>query len=325
MNTRYPVLDLLADGHFHSGEELGLTLGLTRAAVWKQLQGLRQQGLSISSIPGKGYRLAGDTELLAVESIIAQLSESHRALLEPIEVFHRIDSTNAYLLSQPLPSYGLGRLCLAEQQTAGLGRRGRTWHSPFARNLYFSLAWQFDSGAETLGGLSLALGVALVRSLRRLGVKDAGLKWPNDIHCTRGKLAGILVELCGDLADASCAVIGVGVNVGMAADASLHIDQPWSDLTQCLGRAVSRNRLAAAVITDLLIMLGEFREQGLAGLMNEWCSCDLTHGRQIDLHLPREHVSGTACGIDESGALLVNVDGRVQRFTSGEVSLRITQ
>ncbi len=326
MQTSCPLLDILSDGRFHSGEAIGQALGVTRAAVWKQLKQLRKQGLVISAVPGKGYRMAARTELLSAEDIADALSLSERQQLCSIDVHHQIPSTNDYLATLPLPEPGTGRLCLAEQQSSGRGRRGRQWISPFGANLYYSLSWRFNGGLETLGGLSLAVGIALVRVLRKQGVSQAALKWPNDVHCTNGKLAGILVELFAEQMGSSRAVIGIGINVAMPEEQGAVIDQPWTDMQTHLKRPdVSRNAVAGALTKELLEVIRQFEAEGLVSFMNEWRRYDLTLGKPVDLVLLRERLSGIARGIDESGALLVEIDNRLRRFTSGEISLRMTK
>lgn len=326
MQTTYPLLDILSDGRFHSGEELGEALGITRAAIWKQLNTLRTHGLLISAVPGKGYRMTQPRELLSAEAIAESLLPHNQQQLVSIDVHHHIDSTNDYLAGQPLASSGLGRLCLAEQQSAGRGRRGREWVSPFGANLYLSLSWRFAGGLETLGGLSMVAGVSLVRTLRAEGVAQAALKWPNDVHCADGKLAGILVELAPDQCGSSRAVIGIGINVAMPPEQAERIDQPWTDLTRQLqGREISRNRLAGALTNELLEVIRQFESEGLVSFMNEWREYDLTYSKPVELVLPEERLSGVARGIDESGALLVDIDQRTRRFTSAEISLRMTE
>ena len=325
MQSRRQLLQLLSDGEYHSGEGLGQALGVSRMAVWKQIKALRESGVELQTRHGKGYRLPAAVELLDRELIHRAVTPATRAGLESIEVMLEIDSTNNHLRNRALQGAPSGSVCLAEQQQGGRGRRGRDWVSPFAANLYFSLLWRISAGAMALGGLSLVTGIAVVRGLRCFGIESAGLKWPNDILVHNAKLAGILIDVVGESTGPCAVVIGVGVNVRMPQGAAAGIDQPWTDLGSLTGQdAISRNRLAACLLDQLLPAIAEFETQGLQPFMAEWQRYDIVQGRPVDLQLASGVVSGTACGIDAGGALLVETaDGR-RRFTSGEVSVRIS-
>ncbi len=325
MQSRRQLLQLLSDGEYHSGETLGQALGISRMAVWKQIKALREAGVELQTLHGKGYRLPVAVELLDHELIRRAVTPATRAGLESIEVMLEIDSTNNHLRTQALQGAPSGSVCLAEQQQGGRGRRGRDWVSPFAANLYFSLLWRISAGAMALGGLSLVTGIAVARGLRCFGIEAAGLKWPNDILVHNAKLAGILIDVVGESTGPCAVVIGVGVNVRMPQSAAAGIDQPWTDLGSLTGQDdISRNRLAACLLDQLLPAIAEFEAQGLQPFMAEWQRYDIVQGRPVDLQLANGVVSGTACGIDAGGALLVETAGGRRRFTSGEVSVRIT-
>ncbi|WJW75122.1 bifunctional biotin--[acetyl-CoA-carboxylase] ligase/biotin operon repressor BirA [Thiohalobacter sp. IOR34] len=324
MTMRYRLLRILADGRFHSGQDLGSLLGISRAAVWKHLKAIRGMGLDVQAVRGRGYRLAEPLELLDEARIIAAISQPMRDRLSALELHTELGSTNDRLRQRAREGAAGGTACLAERQTAGRGRRGRRWVSPFGSNLYLSLLWRFPCGPAQLGGLSLAVGVALMRSLRSLGVEGAGLKWPNDLICRQGKLAGVLVEMAGESAGPCSAVIGVGLNVRMPPDAASAIDQPWVDLHRLSHRPLSRNQVAGQILNDLIEVLVRYEQEGLAVFLDEWRDHDLVAGRAVQLHLPDAVLAGRASGIDDSGALLVQVDGQPRRFASGEVSLRMT-
>lgn len=315
------VLRILSDGRFHSGEQLGSALGLSRSGIWKQLRHLRSLGLELDSITGKGYRLARSLELLDAGLIRAGLSATASRAVSHIEIHPEIDSTSSECLrrASELPS---GTVCLAESQTAGRGRLNRRWISPFARNLCLSLLWRFDRGPDSLGGLGLAAGVAVLRALDETGARELGLKWPNDILCRDAKLAGILIELSGESAGSACAVIGVGINVDLPPEAGQEIDQPWADLATVCNVEISRNRLASRVISQLIEALMQFGQAGLAAFLDEWRRRDRLRGRPVSIRTFAHEEQGTARGIDASGALLVEVNGQVRRYLSGDVSVR---
>ena len=320
MSLFTPLLEQLADGHFHSGEELGQQLGVSRSAIWKTLQQFERLGLDIHAVQGKGYRLANALDLLSAEKILAVLPEVVREAPLAINVQLEVDSTNDWLMQQ-VDWHGVA--CLAECQHAGRGRRGRQWVSPFAANLYLSLGWRFTLDAASLAGLSLAAGVAVMRALDVLGIKTAGLKWPNDIVHGSRKLGGILIEMRGEAGGPSQVVIGVGLNVHMPDSAAEELDQPWSDLQQCAGDKVSRNALAAAVLSELVQACQACDRGGLTAYLEDWQDYDIHAGKQVDLLLPDERrITGLSRGIDSQGALLLERGGKVQRFSCGEVSLR---
>lgn len=323
MTAHLPLLRLLADGRFHSGEALGRCLGVTRAAVWKQLKGLGGLGLKIQSVRGRGYRLEHPIEFLHPDAIRDRLSPTARARLSRIDVFPQIDSTNTYLKKCALLDAPSGAVCLAEWQTAGRGRRGRQWISPFGGNLYLSSLWRFAGGPAAISGFSLAVGVALARALRDVAGLEIGLKWPNDLLWQGRKLAGVLVELAGEAGGPSHAVVGIGVNVRMPDRAAATVDQPWVDLFRMCGGVPSRNELAAHILDELVQAVATFETRGLAPFVDAWHEFDVVAGRLVQLHLPNEIVHGEVRGIDASGALVVQVGAELRHFASGEISLRM--
>ena len=321
---RSDLLAILADGQFHSGEALGLTLGVSRMAVWKHMRSLRECGVPLEVARGQGYRLPACVELLDAKAILDGLDSGTREQLAGVDVFLEIDSTNTWLRQKALDGAPTGSVCVAEMQSAGRGRRNRRWVSPFAASLYLSLLWRSATGAADLGGLSLAAGVAIVRSLRTFGIDTAGLKWPNDVLVDGAKLAGILIDVIGESTGPCSVIIGIGINVAMPESAAAEIDQDWTDLSSLTGqKRISRNRLAASVLGCMIAALEAFERAGLHPFLDEWRRYDIIHGRQVNLRLPNEVINGRACGIDSGGALLVDTAAGRRRFASGEVSLRV--
>jgi BirA family biotin operon repressor/biotin-[acetyl-CoA-carboxylase] ligase len=324
MMLRYRLVELLADGHFRSGEWLGKQLGMSRGAVWKHVRALSDLGLDVHAVRGQGYRLSCPFQPLNAESIRSSLPAAVAARLCDLEMFQQIDSTSDYLkrMQSPCPA-GQGRVCVAEWQSAGRGRRGRRWVSPYGSSLYLSLAWQLSAAVLQSGGLSLVVAIAVLRALRSCGVKDVGLKWPNDIFYQGRKLAGILLDVAGESAGPFHIVIGIGVNSRLPESAARDIDQPWADLSQC-GVSVDRNRLAALMLTALVQVLDAFARDGLAAFTAEWERFDLIAGRTVELRHDNENrISGIARGIDSRGALLIDQDGDTRCFHAGEVSVRL--
>ena len=324
MPLRRRLLNLLSDGEFHSGEALGVSLGVSRMAVWKHLKALRQMGVDFTVVRGKGYCLPSSLELLDCDRILSAATPASAAGIDGIEVFLEVDSTNNWLREQALNGAPSGTVCVAEMQLAGRGRRGRTWVSPFAANLYLSLLWRSATGATALGGLSLVTGIALLRALRSYGIEGAGLKWPNDILAGDAKLAGVLIDVVGESSGPCIVIVGIGVNVCMSPGEAATIDQRWTDLHHLSGgNSLSRNVLAARILDELMPVIETFDAEGLQPFLDEWRQSDVLRGRKVGLTLPNEYIAGTACGIDEVGALLVEtVHGR-RRFLSGDVSVRV--
>ena len=320
------ILNALKDGKFHSGESLGELLGVSRTAVWKQLQKLEEIGLQVESVKGTGYRVANGIDLLVKDDITAHLRESNRNEPRSIELFQSLDSTNKYLQEQAEKSDCSGSVVLAERQTSGRGRRGKTWVSPFAANIYMSILWDFEQGAQALEGLSLAIGVAVRRALIELGLEDVRLKWPNDIYIGNKKLGGILLEMIGDPAGHCSVVIGVGINVSMPASMAVNIDQPWTDCCSESDAPIARSRLAALLIDNIFDILNDFESLGFAGYRDEWQEADAFKGLQGTISTPRDSVSGTVIGVDNSGAVQLKLmSGAVKSFIGGELSLRLAK
>ncbi|MDF1764647.1 MAG: biotin--[acetyl-CoA-carboxylase] ligase, partial [Oleibacter sp.] len=242
------LLGILADGQFHSGEALGEALGVSRAAVWKQLKKLEDLDIPYSSVKGKGYRLHDQIELLDSERIRQQLHQR----LDILEVLLDVNSTNTYLFERANNHMGKRYAVFAEKQHHGRGRRGRQWVSPFGKNIYLSLLVSFSGGMAVLEGLSLVTAIAVEKALARLGIEGVGLKWPNDIYAQGKKLAGILLEVTGEYNSHCQVVIGIGLNLSLSEHDAETIDQPWVDL-RSLKANLSRNDVAAILLDELLI------------------------------------------------------------------------
>ncbi|ALS97268.1 bifunctional biotin--[acetyl-CoA-carboxylase] ligase/biotin operon repressor BirA [Lacimicrobium alkaliphilum] len=316
-NTRNQILLYLANGGFYSGEMLGRKLGISRAAVSKHIQSLSELGLDIYSVTGKGYKLAGKLQLLDSQQIKIAC-KSHNA---PLQILSVVDSTNTYL-KHSTELHINGAACLAEAQTAGRGRQGRKWVSPFGASLYLSMYWGFHGGYQALGGLSLVIGVAVVRALKAFGNISAQLKWPNDIYLNGKKLAGILVEAEGQLDDISHCFVGVGVNIRLPDNPADEIDQPWADLYSDSDTEPDRNRLASILLDQLYKALCRFENEGLVPFLEEWRDHNLFQDKWVTLLCGPQQFSGRCCGINEQGALLVETDKGKQAFYGGEISVR---
>jgi len=312
--SRQQLIALLADGEFHSGEVLGTKLGVSRMAISKQIKALESIGLDVFKVTGKGYKLIAPLQLLDADEIMQRSGvdvESHQIL----------DSTNQHLLNKAA-LLSKGHSCFAEYQSAGRGRRGKKWVSPYGSHLYVSSYWRLDAGIQAASGLSLVIGIAVARTLQDIGIPNTQLKWPNDVYIDGKKIAGILVEIIATAGGECHLVIGLGLNVNMPIQASSEIDQAWTDITQQLQIPVDRNQLAGAYLTHLMAVLAEFELHGFAGFMREWNALDAFKEKYVDLCFANKVQTGRNQGVDVTGALLVDIDGQISQFTGGEVSLR---
>ena len=314
------LLEILQDGRFHSGQELGAALGISRSAVWKHLQRLETaQGIELHKVPGRGYRLAQAISLLDVDSLERSLGQLGWAL----QAEGSVDSTNALALRMLGSGARAPFVVLADAQTSGRGRRGRTWVSPPGQNLYYTLALSVTGGPQKLSGLSLVVGLAVMHSLRRMGVESAGVKWPNDIYAGGKKIAGILLELTGDPADLCHVVVGIGVNVNMIACLP-EIDQPWTSMREQSAALVDRNELVRVMSSSLHDYLHRHAKTGFASLREEWEAANIWRHQSCCLSTGSEQIKGVVLGIDDEGALRLSVDGSERRFSGGELSLRLS-
>ncbi|MGJ0515907.1 MAG: bifunctional biotin--[acetyl-CoA-carboxylase] ligase/biotin operon repressor BirA [Methylomicrobium sp.] len=318
------ILTLLADGEFHSGAELAEALGVSRSAVWKQLNGLEPLGIRHAAVSGKGYRLSHPLELLDGAKILAHLGDENRAMISRLEIHDQIDSTNTYLSGLARQNAPSGHVCLAERQIAGKGRRGRQWISPYGSNILLSILWRFQQGPAAISALSLAIGVAVIRALRRHGIDHAGLKWPNDIYSEGKKLGGILIEVAGENEGPCYAVTGLGLNLFLPEEEAESIDQPWTDLSRIAGgRRIDRNRLAGELISQMFAVLTGFEQIGLAAYLDEWREYDCLRGEWASVFIGTQQFEGALEGIDAQGFLLMrDAEDRLRAFASGEVSFR---
>lgn len=322
MNTER-LLRILADGRFHSGPAIGAALGVSRSAIWKQLHALEGLGVEVFAVSGRGYRLAAPLDLLEEGAIRAAMDSAGTNLLGGLELLTRIDSTNRHLRQRMLDGVPRGYAVLAEQQTAGRGRRGRPWVSPFAAHVYLSVGWRFAASPSTLAGLPLAVGVAAVQVLRGLGIGAPTLKWPNDVWHDGRKLGGILLELAGEAGGPCDVVAGLGMNVAMPIHAAGQVDQPWTDLQTIMGaRRPSRSALAGTLIAQVLQALARYEGEGLEPFLADWRRHDAVAGQRVRVSAGGQEIAGIAEGVDDSGALLLECAGSTVRFASGEVSLR---
>ncbi|MFZ5502186.1 MAG: biotin--[acetyl-CoA-carboxylase] ligase [Pseudomonadota bacterium] len=312
------LLQCLADGEFHSGEALAQSLGTSRATVSNALVNVEQYGISLQRVRGRGYRLATPWQRLDSAEIRHVLGDAQDEF--GVEVVPQAQSSNTLLLQAALRGAPGGSVLAVELQTAGRGRRGRVWQSGLGNGLTFSLLWRFAGGLNSLSGLSLAVGIAIVRTLRRFTVQDVYLKWPNDVLSRQGKLAGVLIEAQGDMLGPSAVVIGIGLNYTLPTDVVRRLDQPASGLDELCQQMPTRNQLLAEILLELSRVLPQFALGGFAVLREEWERVHYHQNRKVRLRMPDESVvRGIACGMSDLGELCVQTGAGIVRLNAGEV------
>lgn len=321
----FAVLRLLADGEFHSGEDVAAQLGVSRASVHNALAEAESYGLTLFRVRGRGYCLKHAPEWLVGAEIERCLGA--QAAHFRIRILDNAPSSNTLLMREMAQGAPGGSVLAVEWQSAGRGRMGRQWHSGLGNALTFSLLWRFDCGLSGLSGLSLAVGVAIVRALRAAGIPGARLKWPNDVLDEKGaKLGGVLIEAQGDMLGPAAAVIGIGLNLALPGAVAGRIDRAAAALADMAGGAPGRNHLLALLLLELREMLEGFAARGFAPLRAQWEACHALQDSRVRLMLPDgSHVSGIARGVTDDGALRLEVPGSgggEQIFHAGEISLR---
>ena len=319
------VFAQLADGRFHSGEELAGALGVSRSAIWKATGTLKELGATLHAVRNRGYRLAAASDPLDGEKIRGQLAREVHAHVARVEALWSTESTNSVLSVRPNPPPGSSEVCLAEYQSAGRGRRGRAWLAPPGGAICLSLSWTFREVPPDLGALGLVIGVCALRALQELGVAGAALKWPNDLLVGERKLGGVLIELRGESAGPACVVIGIGVNVALGAsllEKIAALGLAATDLRSAGLTDLSRNTIAAALLSACLRGLIAFERDGLEPFAQEWRRADALCGRPVDVTAGAGIAHGLARGIDGHGALLVETRQGMQRFIAGDVTVR---
>ena len=321
------LLAALADGQAHSGEDLARDFGVTRAAVWKQVAKLADWGLAVDAVPGVGYQLRRGIDLLDAGALRSVLAPDVAARLATLDVFTELESTNRHLLAAPPPSPGTLRVCIAEYQTAGRGRRGRRWSTPLGAGLCLSVGWQFADAPAELSALTLAVGVVVRRVLARVAGVEIALKWPNDLVWDERKLGGILLELTAEGQGGCHVVAGIGINVALPPELLPSLsDWPRGavDLaTAARGTPPPRAALAIALIEELTELFASYAETGFHSYRDDWRAADYLRGRAVVLDEAAGHVTGTALGIEADGALLIETaPGARRRVIAGDVSVR---
>ena len=319
----FPLLRFLADGRFRTFSEIGVALGVSATEIPPTLNDLLSMGMDIEHTAGSGCRWTVPVSWLDADRIAHHLG-GHVGAFQ-IEVVDQTGSTNEDLVARARQGAASGLVRVAELQTAGRGRRQRTWHSGIGDALTFSVLWVFAASPAALSGVSLAVGVSLVRSLRALGISDVTLKWPNDVLWRRRKLGGVLIETSARIPGAVQVVVGIGLNLRLSESMKQRIDQAASDL-ESAGLRIDRNELLGLVLLELHNVLSIYSQSGFAPFKAEWERAHEYQDKMVRLALADgTEPEGRVVGVGDDGALLLAVGANTHRFTGGEVSLRPTE
>jgi BirA family biotin operon repressor/biotin-[acetyl-CoA-carboxylase] ligase len=327
MKVQEQLLSQLANGELHSGSELAANLGITRSAVWKHIKQLDLLEIEVEAQAGQGYRLKDPLELLDQDQILAALSEHARELCGTPDLRWVAESTSNALLDQPPPQPGQARVCLAEYQSSGRGRRGRQWHAPAGHAICLSVSWCFPVSPPDFSCLGLAIGVAVMRALGRAGATEVQLKWPNDVVINGNKLAGILIDVQGEASGPLHVVAGVGVNYRLShrTEQAVKSDggrQPASLVDNAGDALAGRNATSAFLIEEIITNLADFGRQGFGPLAAEWNAADSLSGQQLDVVSDSGTLTGIAKGITDDGRLKLDTGDKIHLLVTGDVSLR---
>lgn len=316
-----PILRLLSDGEFHSGAVLAAHFSISRASIWNALQGIEPMGVELYKVRGRGYQMPHPIDWYALEHITPHLGR-HAAQLD-VQVLETVESTNTLLLQMAAKQKIHGRCAVAEIQTQGRGRRGRSWQSAIGGSLSFSLGWQFNVGVSQLSGLSLAVGVAIARALNELDVSNIQLKWPNDVLHNFHKIGGVLIELQGDALGPSTTVIGIGLNYRLNVAVKNRVDQAVSDLTSLKTDIVSRNQVFGVCLRHLANVLDVFAQHGFGVLRQEWLQLHAYQDKPVMLRMPDgSDIQGIVRDVTVEGELVLETAQGESRFGNGEMSMR---
>jgi BirA family biotin operon repressor/biotin-[acetyl-CoA-carboxylase] ligase len=320
------VYRLLSNAQFHSGTKLAADCRVSRNAIWKAIAALRALGVTVHAVANRGYRLPSATALLERERVVKLLPRAIASRVRTGQCVWRTGSTNSDLMQREAPPAGHFDFLTAEYQTAGRGRRARTWFAPPGGAICLSISWCFASLPRDISALSLAIGVCVLRAMTQIGVTGAALKWPNDLVVGSAKLGGILIELRAEAGGPAYVVVGLGLNVALGETVQRQVQASGTQAADLIGMRfehTDRNRLAAALIGAIVAGLEQFERDGFAAFTAEWSSADVLSGKPVVISSEAGSVTGHARGIDSDGALCLQTKDGLQRFVTGEVSARV--
>ncbi|MCC5791672.1 MAG: biotin--[acetyl-CoA-carboxylase] ligase [Legionellaceae bacterium] len=321
-STQRQILQLLGETQHLSGTQLAARLGISRTAVWKQIQKLNSLGIAITRQNRQGYRLPEPLILLDATSIRRKLSPEWLAVNPVLYLPSIVDSTNLFLkdADKQLP----WAICCSEQQLAGRGRLGRPWNSPFGHNIYCSVNWRYEGSLHQLSGLSLAVSLALHQALSAWVQPEVlQIKWPNDLLWQGKKIAGILIEISAEPHGGAQVIIGFGININTHTPTYPLSDAPHCSLRDIKPQYFDRNPIVAQCLNQLYRLLSQFEQQGLNDWLPAWQQHDALYGKAVTIYQQQQQIEGIARGISPTGNLLLEIpSGQTVEITVGDASLK---
>jgi len=320
MKESIDVLRALDSSAWVSGNDIAARLGVSPATARRRIKKLRVLGFDILSSPGQGYRLSEALEFLDPGRLRGALAAAGLVTATRLEVMDTVESTSTRLLRWSGSDDLHGRACVTEYQSQGRGRRGRAWFGVPCRNIMLSVAWQLGRGPDRIHGLSLSLGLAVARRLEALGAQGVQLKWPNDVLCHRGKLAGILVDVLAGPGQGCRVVVGLGINLLNPGLIEHLAGRQVADLSELTENLPHRTDLAAMLLIDLAAALEAFDLRGFGGQAGDWNRWDAYRGRVVCGRTEGSTIKGQALGVDELGAYRIRCKDRtVESLLAGEI------
>lgn len=320
------LLVLLNDGLGHSVKELAKNLACSIKSIYFLVGQLHKYNIDIENINEDGlrFRLCNPIVWLKTDSILSHISVFPDRF--DLKLFDVIDSTNNYLLQQlkkNILNKGNIPVIAAEFQTSGRGREGRIWECGFGNGLMFSMCWYFEKSVSDLSGLSLVIGIAIIRVLKSNSIQNIQIKWPNDILSNNQKLAGILTEIRSAVYGPSYAVIGVGINFNLSKSVKSYITQDFTDLSSIASHSIDRNQILGELLTEFCRVLNDFGCYGFSYFKKEWISYHSYEGREVDLRSANGSVvTGIIDGVTNDGAICLLTPEGKKSYSVGSIFVR---
>ncbi len=324
MTLRQAILNTLKEspGAWISGEALSENLNVSRTTVWKQIRHLLDEGYAIESAPKKGYRMTGAPDLLSPDEVQPELATEVLGRQDYF-YFREIDSTNNYARNAAQQGAPEGTVVVAETQTAGRGRRGRTWFSPVAQGIYMSIILRPVMPLPQLSRIPLMAAVALAETLRAMPSLDARIKWPNDILIHNRKIAGILSEAVADMDGIDYVVVGFGLNINNdLSEFPLDLRMPATSVQAEQNQPLSRVRLMQSLLYNLELRYKQLLAGDFHLILNKARALSMVIGQDVRLETSEGSVIGRAIDLNQDGYLVVTgPDGSIQTVMSGEIEV----
>lgn len=308
-------------GEYISGEELSRRLSISRTAVWKQINKLRQEGYEFEAVSRKGYRLVHAPERIQSAEVLSQLRT--KAFGQPLHVLEVVKTTQEELRRLAEQGAPEGTLVIAEEQTLGRGRHGRKWYSPAGQGIWMSLLLRPGQPIVFAAQLTLLTAVAVCRAMRKVSGADVGIKWPNDLLVQGKKLCGILVESISEDELLKYCIIGIGIDVNLhQEDIPEKLRSVATSLRIESGARQDRAKLIAEIMHELEQLYDLYKQEGFAPISHLWEALSVTIGQRVKIRTPEGELGGLATGLDSTGALLMTDDhGKARTIFSGEIQL----